>query len=160
MSDYESQYESMVVQQQHIIYKMCYVYALNDEELKDYFQEVLIALWNSYANFRQDSKISTWIYRISLNTCISYKRKNKRHEKTITLDTKLNLIDNSWEEKNDIRALHSLIEQLNPAEKSILLLWLEKKSYEEIAEILTISKENVGVRLSRIKSKLKRMSNK
>ena len=66
----------------------------------------------------------------------------------------------SWEEKNDIRALHSLIEQLNPAEKAILLLWLEKKSYEEIAEILTISKENVGVRLSRIKSKLKRMSNK
>ena len=101
----KSEYTALVTHYQRIIYKVCYVYANNNEELGDYFQEVLIALWKSYPKFRGDSNISTWIYRISLNTCISYLRKNKRHGDTISLSPDLDLYADDMEQNDGLKAL-------------------------------------------------------
>ena len=139
----KSEYTALVTHYQRIIYKVCYVYANNNEELGDYFQEVLIALWKSYPKFRGDSNISTWIYRISLNTCISYLRKNKRHGDTISLSPDLDLYADDMEQNDGLKALY--FSQLNKLEKALILLWLEERSYEEMAEIMGLSKDNVGV---------------
>ena len=139
----KSEYTALVTHYQRIIYKVCYVYANNNEELGDYFQEVLIALWKSYPKFRGDSNISTWIYRISLNTCISYLRKNKRHGDTISLSPDLDLYADDMEQNDGLKAFY--ISQLNKLEKALILLWLEERSYEEMAEIMGLSKDNVGV---------------
>ena len=141
----KSEYTALVTHYQRIIYKVCYVYTNNNEELGDYFQEVLIALWKSYPKFRGDSNISTWIYRISLNTCISYLRKNKRHGDTISLSPDLDLYADDMEQNDGLKALYFYISQLNKLEKALILLWLEERSYEEMAEIMGLSKDNVGM---------------
>ena len=146
----------MVNRYKDVIFKVCYVYA-SREELEDYYQEVLIQLWRSLPKFRNESKMSTWIYRISLNTCISYVRKNKKVNKVSLID--LDFIDNDIEKKYYIDELYLLINRLNKFEKAIILLWLEERDYEEIASIVGISKNNVAVKLNRIKEKLRKMSN-
>lgn len=146
----------MVNRYKDVIFKVCYVYA-SREELEDYYQEVLIQLWRSLPKFRNESKMSTWIYRISLNTCISYVRKSKKVNKVSLID--LDFIDNDIEKKYYIDELYLLINRLNKFEKAIILLWLEERDYEEIASIVGISKNNVAVKLNRIKEKLRIMSN-
>ena len=152
----KKEFAELVNRYKDVIFKVCYVYA-SREELEDYYQEVLIQLWRSLPNFRNESKMSTWIYRISLNTCISYVRKNKKVNKVSLID--LDFIDNDIEKKYYIDELYLLINRLNKFEKAIILLWLEDRDYEEIASIVGISKNNVAVKLNRIKEKLRRMSN-
>lgn len=152
----KKEFAELVNRYKDVIFKVCYVYA-SREELEDYYQEVLIQLWRSLPNFRNESKMSTWIYRISLNTCISYVRKNKKVNKVSLID--LDFIDNDIEKKYYIDELYLLINCLNKFEKAIILLWLEERDYEEIASIVGISKNNVAVKLNRIKEKLRRMSN-
>lgn len=152
----KKEFTELVNRYKDVIFKVCYVYA-SREELEDYYQEVLIQLWRSLPKFRDDSKISTWIYRVSLNTCISYVRKNKKVNKVSLID--LDFIDNDIEKKYYIDELYLLINRLNKFEKAIILLWLEERDYEEIASIVGISKNNVAVKLNRIKEKLRKMSN-
>lgn len=152
----KKEFAELVNRYKDVIFKVCYVYA-SREELEDYYQEVLIQLWRSLPKFRNESKMSTWIYRISLNTCISYVRKNKKVNKVSLID--LDFIDNDIEKKYYIDELYLLINRLNKFEKAIILLWLEERDYEEIASIVGISKNNVAVKLNRIKEKLRRMSN-
>lgn len=152
----KKEFTELVNRYKDVIFKVCYVYA-SREELEDYYQEVLIQLWRSLPKFRNDSKISTWIYRVSLNTCISYVRKNKKVNKVSLID--LDFIDNDIEKKYYIDELYLLINRLNKFEKAIILLWLEERDYEEIASIVGISKNNVAVKLNRIKEKLRKMSN-
>ena len=154
--NHKKEFAELVNRYKDVIFKVCYVYA-SREELEDYYQEVLIQLWRSLPNFRNESKMSTWIYRISLNTCISYVRKNKKVNKVSLID--LDFIDNDIEKKYYIDELYLLINRLNKFEKAIILLWLEDRDYEEIASIVGISKNNVAVKLNRIKEKLRRMSN-
>lgn len=152
----KKEFAELVNRYKDVIFKVCYVYA-SREELEDYYQEVLIQLWRSLPKFRNESKMSTWIYRVSLNTCISYVRKNKKVNKVSLID--LDFIDNDIEKKYYIDELYLLINRLNKFEKAIILLWLEDRDYEEIASIVGISKNNVAVKLNRIKEKLRRMSN-
>ncbi len=154
--NHKKEFAELVNRYKDVIFKVCYVYA-SREELEDYYQEVLIQLWRSLPKFRNESKMSTWIYRISLNTCISYVRKNKKVNKVSLID--LDFIDNDIEKKYYIDELYLLINRLNKFEKAIILLWLEERDYEEIASIVGISKNNVAVKLNRIKEKLRRMSN-
>lgn len=154
--NHKKEFAELVNRYKDVIFKVCYVYA-SREELEDYYQEVLIQLWRSLPKFRNESKMSTWIYRISLNTCISYVRKNKKVNKVSLID--LDFIDNDIEKKYYIDELYLLINRLNKFEKAIILLWLEDRDYEEIASIVGISKNNVAVKLNRIKEKLRRMSN-
>ncbi len=154
--NHKKEFAELVNRYKDVIFKVCYVYA-SREELEDYYQEVLIQLWRSLPKFRNESKMSTWIYRVSLNTCISYVRKNKKVNKVSLID--LDFIDNDIEKKYYIDELYLLINRLNKFEKTIILLWLEDRDYEEIASIVGISKNNVAVKLNRIKDKLRRMSN-
>lgn len=154
----KQEYTEMIKQNKNIIFKVCYIYAPK-EEIDDYFQEVLIQLWKSFPHFRGESKISSWIYRISLNTCISFVRKKKRNPFTKKLSLDIDIFDTENEKVQMLEEVYKLINQLNKLEKSIILLWLEEVPYEEIASITGLSLSNVGVKISRIKEKLKQMSN-
>ena len=142
---------------QPIIYKVCMMYANNKEELSDLFQESLMNLWMAYPAYRSECKLSTWIYRISLKTCISDLRKRRKIE-YVPLCTNLDIYEDD-ETNRQLHEMYSLIKQLSKIDRALILLWLDEKSYEEIASILQLSKSNVSVRLVRVKEKLKQMSN-
>ena len=140
-----------------IIYKVARIYSNNREDLKDLYQEIVYQLWKSYKTFNGESKFSTWMYRIALNTSISYLKKEKKQVNTVSIDSNLlsriEQIDSLMEEQ--ITLLYAHIKKLNIIEKGIILLHLEGKSYDEIASITGFTSTNIGTRLARIKQKLK-----
>ena len=153
----EQDFSRIVREHKSTIYTVCYMFSKNEDEVNDLFQEVLINLWKGLQNFRGESDVRTWIYRISLNTCISCDRK-KRKRKTIPLTMNINPFTDSDDDSRQIQQLNRRISQLGPFDRAIILLWLENMSYEEIGEIVGISTKNVSVRLFRIKEKLKKTS--
>ena len=142
------------------IYTVCYMFSKDEEEVADLFQDILVNLWKGFAKFRGESSVRTWIYRVSLNTCISAERKKKRKGETVPLDMDINLFDDSVEDLRQIRMLQNRISRLGPFDRAIVLLWLENLSYDEIGAIVGITAKNVSVRLFRIKEQLKNMSDK
>ncbi|MEM6805426.1 MAG: sigma-70 family RNA polymerase sigma factor [Bacteroidota bacterium] len=150
----------LVEANQGIIHKVCNMYCDNSQDRSDLFQEVLLQLWRSYANYRGDARISTWMYRVALNTAISGLRKRKRREveQGIT-DRELELVasgpDREKEEKK--KFLYEAIKLLSDIEKAIIMLHLEEHSYDEIAAIMGITSNHVGVKINRIKGKLKKI---
>mgnify|MGYP003413800460 FL=1 len=140
------------------IYTVCYMFSKDEEEVADLFQDILVNLWKGFAKFRGESSVRTWIYRVSLNTCISAERKKKRKGETVPLDMDINLFDDSVEDLKQIRMLQNRISRLGPFDRAIVLLWLENLSYDEIGAIVGITAKNVSVRLFRIKEQLKKMS--
>ena len=153
----EQDFSRIVREHKSTIYTVCYMFSKDEDEVNDLFQEVLINLWKGLQNFRGESDVRTWIYRISLNTCISCDRK-KRTRKTIPLSMDINPFTDSDDDSRQIQQLNRRISQLGPFDRAIILLWLENMSYEEIGEIVGISTKNVSVRLFRIKEKLKKTS--
>ena len=134
------------------------MFAKRSSEADDLFQEVLINLWKGYSSFEGRSEVATWVWRVSLNTCISADRKAKRRHKA-ELAMKQNLYEDDDTDSKQIRKLYARIRQLKPFDRAIVLLWLENLSYDEIAAIVGISVKNVSVRLVRIREQLKNMSN-
>ena len=134
------------------------MFSKDEEEIADLFQDILVNLWKGFAGFREESSVRTWIYRISLNTCISAERKKKRRGESIPLDMNINLFDDSAEDLKQIRMLQGRISRLGPFDRAIVLLWLENLSYDEIGAIVGITAKNVSVRLFRIKEQLRNMS--
>lgn len=128
------------------------------DEVADLFQEVLVKLWNGYDSFQGKSDIKTWIYRVTLNTCITLDRKKRRRNKAM-LSMDVDYFDSQEQETAQVRILHERIARLQPLDRAIILLWLEQISYGEIGEIVGISAKNVSVRLARIRVQLKNMSN-
>ena len=159
MNEQEQIFLSLMEQHKQIIYKVCFMYASDDETVNDLFQEVTLNLWKSFSRFRGDSKVTTWVYRIAVNTCISWLRVSGKHIKTVPLTFSMTELLSDEQEKENLRELYALINRLGKLERALILLWLEERSYEEIAEILDISVSNVGVRINRIKAKLVSMSN-
>ena len=147
----------MVREQKSTIYIICYMFADNRTEADDLVQEVLVNLWKGFHKFEGWSDIRTWVYRVSLNTCISSTR--KKSLKTIPLTMDIDLFDENDADNRQVNLLHSRISRLQPFDRAIVLLWLENLSYEEIGQIVGISTKNVSVRLLRIKEQLKSMSN-
>ncbi len=155
----EQEFIELIEQHSRLIYKVCYMYASDKDEINDLYQEVLINLWRSHDSFRGEAKYSTWIYRIGLNTCVSYIRQKTRKPLLIPLEVDL---ENIAEQENNIEQIHELyrlVNRLSKIEKAIVLLYLEEKTYDEISEIIGITRGNVGVKLNRIRTKLKEMSN-
>lgn len=154
---------ALVTQHQGIIHKVCSIYCDNGTDRQDLFQEVLLQVWKSYPSFKGQSKVSTWLYRVALNTAISMFRKKSRRPKEQSLGfTEFQLADTppNFEYEERQRYLHKAIEKLNKIERAIIMLYLEDHSYHEISEIMGISETNVGVKLHRIKTKLKRIVQK
>lgn len=154
----EQEFSRMVREHKNTIYTVCYMFSKDPDEVNDLFQEVLINLWKGIDKFRGDSAVGTWIWRISLNTCISAERKKKVDTVPLTMD--INLFTDKDEDSKQIRMLYDRISLLGPFDRAIVLLWLENMSYEDIGAIVGISAKNVSVRLVRIREQLKRMSNK
>jgi RNA polymerase sigma-70 factor (ECF subfamily) len=135
------------------------MFSNNPDEVADLFQEILINLWKGFPKFRGESNVRTWIYRISLNTCISSERKKSRMVETLPLTMDIDLFSDSDDESKQVQMLRDRINKLGPFDRAIVLLWLENLSYDEIGAIVGISAKNVSVRLVRIKEQLKKMSN-
>ena len=148
----KKEFVALLEQNIGIIHKISLLYTRNPVDKADLFQEICMQLWRSYKSFRNDSKFSTWLYRVALNTAISQVRKKKRLDK----EEYINLYyHNSTSESDDkSKLLFRAITHLNKIDRALILLWLEEKKYEEIADILGISKSNVSVKLVRIKEKL------
>lgn len=146
----------MLKQHEGVIYKVTSFYANEKQPIGDLYQEVVLNMWKAYPSFRGESKFSTWIYRIALNTCISFYRRSKNDIEYANI-----MIDmpDVVEENEPIKELYRLINRLGQIERALVLLYLEDKPYKEIADILGISVTNVATKLSRIKDKLKQMSN-
>lgn len=158
MTTLETKFAQTIAAHKGTIYAVCYMFSNDADEVNDLFQEVLLHLWKGFGSFEHRSDIRTWIYRVSLNTCISINRR-KRRSATVTLNMDINLFEDSDEGTLQVKQLHQRISKLKPFDKAIVLLWLEELSYEEIGQIVGITAKNVGVRLVRIKEQLKQLSN-
>jgi len=140
-----------------LIYKITSIYTDNHEDQKDLYQEIVYQLWKAYDSYRGEAKISTWMYRVALNTAITRFKKEKKRGIQLPMDSlvkrKIEPYDQVFEER--LQVVYSHIKRLNELEKGLMLLLLEGKKYEEIAIITGLSPTNVGTRISRIKQKLK-----
>lgn len=158
MDDDQKQFSVMVRQNRNTIFTVCYMFSKDQEEVNDLFQEVLIRLWQGFDNYKGNSKERTWIYRVALNTCISFDRKKRRHNKKQVYMGD-DLFGCNEHDSQQTEVLHKRITRLRPLDRAIVLLWLEDISYEEIGSIIGITAKNVSVRLYRIREQLKNMSN-
>ena len=154
----ELDFARVVREHKGTIYTVCYMFSKDEEEVADLFQEILVNMWKGFSGFRGDSSARTWIYRVSLNTCISAERKKKRRGESVPLSMDINPFEDHDEDIKQIRLLQGRISRLGPFDRAIVLLWLENLSYDEIGEIVGISAKNVSVRLFRIKEQLRNMS--
>ena len=156
----QKEFIQRIKENEGIIYKVSRLYADREEDRRDLYQEIIYQLWRSLDSFREDSKWSTWMYRVALNTAIANLRKKKvnvsqgQGNKESLENLKEELYDPVIEER--INWLYREIEELSIVEKGIVLLYLEGKDHQEIAEITGFSRSNVGTRIGRIKDKLRK----
>lgn len=150
----EKQFEELVKQYKRTIYSVCYMFSRDKEEINDLFQEILVRLWLGFDQFEQRSSVSTWVYRIALNTAINSDKRAKRRPQTVPLSTDIDPYDPQDSSLEQVRQLYALINQLNVMDRGLVLLWLEGIGYDEIAAIMGITVANVGIKLHRIKEKL------
>lgn len=158
----EKEFLQIITDNQGIIHKVCSIYCDLEEDRRDLFQEIVAQLWKSYPSFRNESKFSTWMYRVALNTAITSFKKDKRQpDKSAVPFEGLQVAEELYDlqTEDQIRMLHKAVSKLTGVEKSIILLFLEDKKYEEIAEITGITQNYVRVKMNRIKKKLKSLMN-
>ncbi|MBD2700268.1 RNA polymerase sigma factor [Spirosoma sp. BT702] len=143
-----------------IIQKVCRLYGRDEEGWKDLYQEIVLQLWRAFPTYRRESQISTWMYRIALNTAISLYRHEGRRIAPVKLEDNFLTEPQSpatSEPDERIEQFYAAVDHLSPIEKALVFLYVDDNSYEEIARIMGISPSNVGVKLNRIKGKLKRI---
>ena len=151
----------MLEQYKKLIYKIATSYCSDDEDRKDLVQEIVLQLWRSFSKYDQKYKMSTWIYRIALNVSISFYRKETKRKRRSTHFSKAIIEHVAPKEEGEeleinLRTLNQFLAQLPPLDKALMVLYLEKKSHEQAAEILGISKSNVATKIGRIKIQLKK----
>ena len=157
MTENEQKYifENWLNQYKGLVFKIVRAYTFTAMDRDDLFQEITIQIWYSIPTFRQESSVTTWIYRISLNTAIKWVRKEKKHSKTETLDSIQHILqENRIQVDERLAWLYEEIYKLDEIDRSITLLLLDSFSYKEIANILGITESNVGVKINRIKKHL------
>jgi RNA polymerase sigma-70 factor (ECF subfamily) len=152
----QAEFIRIIKENEGIIFKITIVYSDDEDDQKDLYQEIVYQLWRCFDSFRQESKISTWIYRIALNISITHlKKKKKRNHVPIdqVIFNRMDHHDTLMEER--VGLLYAGIKQLGTMEKGLILLYLEGNNYEEIALITGFTATNVGTRLNRIRHKLR-----
>ena len=155
----EEQFARLVREHKNTIYTVCYMFSQDEDEVNDLFQETLINMWKGIDGFREESKISTWIYRVALNTCLLQERKKKKEVKTVPLSMDINFFEDNDANSSQVRQLHERIGKLGLVDRAIVMMWLEDMSYDEIGAVMGITAQNVGVKLFRIKEQLKKIHN-
>lgn len=158
-SDINIRYRQLIDRHSAVINKVCYMYADSVEDFDDLRQETFINLWRGMDSFRGESEMTTWVYRVALNSCVSYFRKNRRLKDTTPLDCLSDQAVHDIDRNEQITEMHALINRLDRVEKALILLWLDEYPYDTIAEIMGIPRNTVASRLHRIKEKLIRYSN-
>jgi len=157
MKDLKEKFTRLVRENKSTIYTVCYMFSQDYNEVSDLFQEVLIHIWKGIESFREDSKVSTWIYRVALNTCLLQERKKSREVEKVPLTMDINFFEDEDIRSLQVRQLHECINRLGLVDRAIVMMWLEDMSYDEIASVMGITPQNVGVKLLRIKEQLKKM---
>ena len=155
----EKSFLKIVDENQAIIYKVCRMYRDSKEDQEDLFQEIVLQLWKAFPKFREESKISTWMYRIALNTALAIFRKNKNGptiDETILINYK---VDEGQASSENEERMFEAFRKLSDTERAIVALFLEDYSHKEIAHFIGITENNVGVKVNRIKEKLKNILN-
>lgn len=158
----EHKFVSNLEEHQNIVHKICSIYTNDQDGHNDLFQEIVIQLWKAYPKFRGDSKFSTWMYRVALNTAITLYRKSKRSIKTTEYEQvifKIKSEEYDDETEQQLKLMYKALKQLNDIDKALVFLYLEDKNYREIAETMGISEVNARVRMNRVKTKLKSIIN-
>ncbi|MCJ7756589.1 MAG: sigma-70 family RNA polymerase sigma factor [Gillisia sp.] len=158
----EHQFVTNLEKDQNIVHKICRIYTNDQASHNDLFQEITIQLWKAYPKFRGDSKFSTWMYRVALNTAITLYRKKKRGIQTQDYDTvhfRIKAEEYNDETEQQLTLLYSAVKELNDIDKALVFLYLEDKNYREISETLGISEVNARVKMNRVKTKLRNILN-
>jgi len=159
----EIEFVSLVQEHQNLMHKICRLYTNSDAEHKDLFQEITIQLWKAYPKFRGDSKFSTWMYRVGINTAISLYRKSKLRIQSYSFDDVSYKIPQTetYDDTQDqqLKSIYAALKQFNDIDKAVIFLYLEDKSYKEISEMIGITEVNARVKMNRIKKKLKTQLN-
>lgn len=154
----KQEFISILKNHQQLIFKICHSYCPSVEDRNDLQQEIAIQIWKSLQQFDNGVKLSTWIYRVALNTAISFHRKNAKKEKYQYFEESLLIVDDNEHQQvmdENIAELYRFINTLGDLEKALMLLFLDEKPHKEIAEILGITTSNVSTKISRIKTQLK-----
>ena len=151
---------NLIKEHERLIFKVCHMYADNEADKQDLFQEILIQLWQGYPRFRGDAKFSTWLFQVAINTALSNLKKVKRAVKYENIDAVVPSISDTdyREEQERSEQLYNAIAHLNEIEKAIVMLYLENKTYEEMEDILGISSGALRVKMHRIKEKLRQLT--
>jgi RNA polymerase sigma-70 factor (ECF subfamily) len=160
--DLEHSFITELENNQNIVHKVCTLYTNDKDAHKDLFQEITIQLWKAYPKFRGDSKFSTWMYRVALNTAITLYRKSKKRVRTLDYESvifKIKADEYDATEEEQLKLMYKAVKQLNDIDKALVFLYLEDKNYSEISETLGISEVNARVKMNRIKTKLKTILN-
>jgi RNA polymerase sigma factor (sigma-70 family) len=156
----EKEFVTLINRHRGIIYKVCHLYGYEKNYKEDLFQEIVLQLWKSLPGFRNESMVTTWMYRVALNTAIShFRRERKRPASQSLSDAEFEIPDIGSHQPIDEREqeMNLAIQHLTRIEKAIVMLYLEEKNYQEISDIIGISVSNVGVKLNRIKCKLSKI---
>ncbi len=142
-----------------IIIKLCRAYTNSQEDFEDYYQEVCLQIWRSKDNFRKESDWSTWVYRISLNVCLTLLKKKKNNGQHFASDSlPTGETEDSYAFSDEsLNLLYNAIRKLSEIDRAVIMLYLEEKSYQEIADIIGTNPNNIGVRVKRIKMRLKKI---
>ena len=158
----EHRFVKLLEANQNIVHKICRLYTNDKDAHDDLFQEITIQLWRAFPKFRGDSKFSTWMYRVSLNTAITLYRKSKRQIDTqdfesLSFKIKSEEYDDTTEQQ--LKLMYDAVKKLNDIDKALVFLYLEDKSYREISVTLGISEVNARVKMNRAKDKLRKILN-
>jgi RNA polymerase sigma factor (sigma-70 family) len=157
----EKEFISLLNAHQKIIYKVCNLYMDKHADREDLFQEITLQAWKAYVNFRGDAKFSTWLYRVALNTAITFFRKEKRAPAIYTTDVLPDHNEDAYDPiEEKVKLMYAAIANLSKIDKAIVMLYLEDYSYIEIGEMMGITPNNVAVKMNRIKIKLKEETQK
>ena len=152
----EKEFIHLLNQHQKIVYKVCNLYMDLHSDREDLFQEITLQAWKAYGNFRGDAKFSTWLYRVALNTAITFFRKDKKKPDIYSTDSMPEKVEENTDPvEEQVKAMYAAIGELSKIDKALVMLYLEDYSYQEIGEMMGITANNVAVKMNRIKLKLK-----
>jgi RNA polymerase sigma-70 factor, ECF subfamily len=157
----QAEFVQLIREHNGLIQKVCNLYAVTFQDRQDLYQEIIIQLWRAWPKFRGDSKLSTWMYRVALNTAISDYRKQQR----IVITTELDLINRELadqaigcDREEKLQLMYEAIRHLSEIEKALVMLYLDDKTYDEMEDILGINQNNLRVKMNRIREKLRQLT--
>lgn len=152
-------FDQILNEHSEMIARICYMYGADSSERDDLYQECMMNVWEGLKRFRGDSKLSTWLYRACINTCITNYRRRKKKGASVSLEEAMTVTEDANDKASEIKELYRLVGQLGDVDKAIIMMWLEENSYDEISEIMGIPRNTVASKLRRIKERLVNLGN-